>query len=297
MKANRKILIWVGVTFLLISVAVLVGCYRSSPNPVATTDNVADAVLRTKKIRAGYAVVSPAVLKDPNTGELSGIFIDAMREIGRRLSLEVEFTEEVAWDSMIAGLNARRYDVIATQIWPSAPRARDAAFSRPLYYTAVGIYVRSDDHRFDNDISLLNAETVRVTGIEGASSIIIGQTDFPKAKLTPIAGAADTNQQFLEVVSKKADVVFLDTYQGEAYIRSNPGSLRNIVPDRPIRVFPDTFMVKRDEFHLLTMLDTTIGELQNSGYLDKLIKKYVDIPNAVLSPANEYRAPLASAPR
>jgi len=234
-------------------------------------------------------VVSPAVIKDPNTKELSGIFIDTMREIGRRLSLEVEFTEEVGWSEMIAGLNAGRYEIISTQVWPNAARSREAAFSEPLYYTPIGIYVRANEHRFDNNIAALNSESIRVGGIDGASSLIIGSTDFPLAKQVKLPGNAQTDQQFLDVVAGKADVVFLDTFQGEEFIKNNPNSLRNLVPDRPIRVFPDTFMVKRDEYHFLNMINTTLGELDNSGFLDKTIDKYAGNPKALARRAHGYR--------
>lgn len=38
-----------------------------------------------------------------------------MQEVAKRLNLKVEF-KETQWDSMFAGLNSKRFDVVANQV-------------------------------------------------------------------------------------------------------------------------------------------------------------------------------------
>jgi ABC-type amino acid transport substrate-binding protein len=60
-----------------------------------------DRILRTQTIRCGYVVYPPSIIKDPNTGRLSGIFYDITEKMGERLNLKIEWTEEVVFPTMI----------------------------------------------------------------------------------------------------------------------------------------------------------------------------------------------------
>ena len=54
-------------------------------------------VIKSGKLRCGYVAYSPGCLKDPNTGELSGIGIDSIKMVAKNLGLQVEWAEEVGW--------------------------------------------------------------------------------------------------------------------------------------------------------------------------------------------------------
>ena len=267
----------------------LVGCSDSTPGDTAQAESVLERVKRTGRIRAAYTLVEPAVMKDPNTGEISGIFVETLEEIGRRLSVRVDFTEEVGWDQMIPGLQANRYDVVCTQVWPSAPRAREAIFSSPLYYVGVGVWVRADDHRFDDDLQKLNSEEYAIAFLDGTTGDIIARTDFPLARRVSLPGLADPTQQLLEVAQGRADAGFTHTALGNAFIRANPGTLRNAAAARPIRVSPNTFMLKQGEFDFQQMLNTAIEELINSDFVGRLIAQHA-APGDVFAVAPPYQS-------
>ena len=108
------------------------------------------------KLRVGYIVVPPAVIKNPNTGQLSGIFVDTLQQAAKGLGLTIDWVEEVGWGTMIEGLDTNRYDLVCAQIWPNASRARKADFSKPLYYVGIGVYVRKGEKRLRRVDSLLS---------------------------------------------------------------------------------------------------------------------------------------------
>jgi len=56
---------------------------------------------------------------------------------------------------MIEGLDSNRYDLVPTGVWPNSSRARHASFSVPLFYSGVGVWLRSNDNRFNNNCPLL----------------------------------------------------------------------------------------------------------------------------------------------
>jgi ABC-type amino acid transport substrate-binding protein len=276
-------------TALVVGLALMLAGCRTPAAQVTGPLDVATRVKAAGKLRAGYIPVEPAVMKDPNTGKLSGIFVETLEEIARRLDVKLEFTEEVGWDTMIAGLNSDRYDIVCAQIWPDAKRAREAAFTAPLYYIGVGVYTRVADHRFDKDLSKINSKDVRISMIDGSTADVIAGQDFPVATKVALPGSADSTQTYLEVATNKADVTFTYTSNAEKYIRKNPGSIRNLLPTNPLRVFSNTYLVKPGQYHFMTMVNTAIEELHGSGQIEKLIRKYEAVPGELLRVNQPFR--------
>jgi ABC-type amino acid transport substrate-binding protein len=171
------------VLYLLLAVfpLILSGCSASKEN-VPHAETALDRVLRTGKIRCSYAIYSSYFRKDPNTGALTGIFHDVMEEVGKNAGLKIDWTEEVGYVNIFPGLESNRCDAFCGGLWPNASRAKAAAFSIPINYSAITTWVRPDDHRFDQDLRLINDPSVRIATLDGAMEDLIAKTDFPKAK-------------------------------------------------------------------------------------------------------------------
>jgi len=139
------------VAFLLIvlvaAVFFLAGKHASTPSGTVAKESTYERVLRTGEIRCAYAPNPPTLIKDPNTGIMSGIFSDVMNEAGQRLGLKIVWAEEVDYGTIAEGFSTDRYDAFCATVWPTAERSRVASFTVPLYYSPVGIFVRSGDHR------------------------------------------------------------------------------------------------------------------------------------------------------
>ena len=75
-----QILLIVALSF---AVAFVTGKYMTSNNGTRVTvkESTYERVIRTGEIRCAYAVYEPPLIKDPNTGKLSGIFYDVMEEV------------------------------------------------------------------------------------------------------------------------------------------------------------------------------------------------------------------------
>ncbi|MFD1037508.1 transporter substrate-binding domain-containing protein [Virgibacillus byunsanensis] len=72
--------------------------------------------------------------------ELTGYDVEVMREIADRMGIEVDF-EETQWDSMFAGLNAERFDVIANQVGINPDRLENYDFSDPYTVSSAVVVV------------------------------------------------------------------------------------------------------------------------------------------------------------
>jgi ABC-type amino acid transport substrate-binding protein len=247
------------------------------------------SVIESGEIRAAYYVGAPYFIKDPNTNEITGIFAEVVEKAASKLDLKVKWVEEVGFGDMVTGLESGRYDIVGSGIWINAARGKGADFSIPLLYDVVGVYVREDDTRFDNNIELINSEDIRISAIDGEMAAVIANTDFPKAELVSLPQLADFSQMILNVVNNKADVTFLGLAAANNYLKNNPGTITNIAKEAPIRVFPTAIMIKRGEYEFKRMLDLALMEMINNGEVEKIIKAYEELPYSHYRAAYPYR--------
>jgi ABC-type amino acid transport substrate-binding protein len=245
------------------------------------SDSVYDKVIKSGKLRCAYVIYPPSCMKDPNTGELSGISIDALNLVAKKLGLMIDWSEEVGWGTMLEGLQTNRYDMVATAVWTNVSRAKVAAFSNPLFYTPLYACVKRGDHRFDNNLGRINADDIKIATIDGGIGQIVADEDFPKAHIASMTQMTDLSQNLLNVVNKKADITFADPFTIFRYNKNNPNSIDNINLKTPLRVFPDCWMFKRGELEFKAMLDIVLDETINSGAMEKIIDKYEQMPGEV----------------
>ncbi len=277
---------------LLLSTVSLCSCMPSSSSvQTSGRQSTYDRIIQSGKIRCGYLIYPPGCVKDPNTGKLSGMGIDAIELIAKKLGLEVEWTEEVLWGTMLEGLETGRYDMIATPIWTNPNRAKKILFSNPLYYSSVFIFARKGDHRFKNHWELINDPKVNISTIDGGTVEIIAREDFPQATRLSMPETTDVAQFLLNVATHKSDVAFVESTIANRYMRNNPDTIESVNPDRPIRIFADSYMYRRGEFEFKAMLDTVLDEVINSGAMDKIISKYEKAPHEIYRVALPYQLP------
>ncbi|NCC23496.1 MAG: amino acid ABC transporter substrate-binding protein [Alphaproteobacteria bacterium] len=250
-----------------------------------------ERVMRTGTIRCGYYVFPPVTYRDPNTGELSGLSVDMMNEIGERAGLEIEWAEEVTFGNWIPALQSKRFDVVCTPMWPEIPMARAAAFSVPMFYAGLSPMVRADDPRYQtDDLSVFNDPDVTFVTQDGNAIDILTRKAFPKAKISPVSAAVEGPVVLQEVVTGKADAILMDRNGEIEYNRHNPVKLRLVAPDRPIKAQSFTLAVGRDEMVLKDFLDNAINELLNDGSVDRMLDRWETEPGLYLRVSKPYEA-------
>lgn len=254
----------------------------------AFAETVYDRVMETKTIRCGYALYTPSLMKDPNTGKLSGFTYDIFEKIGELNNIKIEWSEEVDYGNIIQGFVTNRYDIFCGLLWPIPERAQQAIFTTPIYFSTVGIYVRSNDNRFDNNPRKLNSPDYKLSVLDGDITDSIAKADFPNAQKVSIPQTGDLSLLMVNVQSRKADAVFIEKNFADQFIDKNPGSLKNIVPNNPVRVYPNVYMLPKNEFQLKSVIDTTLQELIYRGYVEETVKKYSPKNSVIYNVAKPY---------
>jgi polar amino acid transport system substrate-binding protein len=274
LKTNIAVLL-----MLVASVFILGSCNNSNTTNTAETKN---EVFANKTIKVGYISYPPGFIVNPNTKEKSGIFNDVLVEIAKRNGLSIDYKEEVSWATMIEVLKTDRVNLIANPVWATKDRKENADFSKPVYYSPIGVYVRADDNRFDTARSKLNDPKIKIAAVDGEINYSIGKQDFPLAEVNPFPNNIDVAQLFLEIQTRKKDVTFAEPMFAYDYMQKNPGKLKNIGEKSPIRNYPNCYMYKKGESKVGDFLNAEIDKLIKDGTIDKIIAKYEPFKGAVI---------------
>lgn len=259
--------------FLVVCVMVFLGCNQSKEEAKSTTKTLYERILESGKIRVGYISYPPSYIVNTD-GSHSGIFYEVFEKIAENLGLDIEYAKEVTWDGMIQDIKDHKVDMVITGIWPTSQRGKHVDFLNPLFFSVVKAYTYAGNNKFDSNIQAINSADVKIAAIDGEMTSIIAEIDFPKASRVDVTQLTGVSQTLLEVQNRKADVTFVEPSIALEYLDKNPGSIKEVLGVKPLRVFPNSMMTPKNEEDLKSTLNIAINELINNGFVDKVIDKY-----------------------
>lgn len=278
---------------VLLSAAVAFGVVHYAPSrgtaAPAAKETAYERVMRTGKLRCGYYVFPPVVMRDPNTGEMSGFTIDMMNAIAAKTGIEIEWTEESTFGNWIPALQTNRYDVMCAPMWPDMALGREVIFTRPLFFAAVAPIVQADDTRFDGPDALdkLNQPDVTIVGQDGNMILFLAKEVFPKAKHLTLAANVDAPSVVQNVVTGKADAVLLDRNAVIEYAKKGL-KLKMVELKTPLKAQAFAMPMQHEETELREFLDNAVMDLLDSGTINRLLNKWEPESNTFLRAAPSF---------
>ncbi len=236
-------------------------------------------VMESKTIRCGWVNYQPATYKDPNTGEMHGIFVEAMEQIGKQLDLKIDWTYETTWATFMEDLRQNKFDVVCTAAWMlSAAELNQGEFTTPLYYSQIGAWVKTGNERFDNNLAAFNSPNTTIAGIDGSYALNLAKKKFPQAKVFSSTSTAEYITGLTNVAFGKADVTFVENWLAAGYVQKNPGTLRQVPLPEFLDTRPNVMMVRKGEFELQSVLNYALFNLQLTGDMETILAKYENTP-------------------
>jgi len=252
-------------------------------------ETVFQHVVKTRVLRCGYITYDPYLMKDANTGKLSGIFYDLTERMGKVLNLKIDWAYETSFATFQEDIKQGRFDMFCAGLWPESAKAENMLYTDPVNYVGLGIYVRQDDDRFNDGYAKLNDPAYTFSALDGEMSQLIRQEDFPQSKELAHAQMTDASTLLLDVVNKKADAVIVEKAVVGSFLKTNPNSLKDLTQGRLIRVYPNTWGAKQGEHDLVSMLNVAIHEMLNTGYVAKVVKMHEKTPGSFQPVADPYK--------
>lgn len=136
-KKFNRILVLVLAVILMTSL--LAGC--SQPQNKETAKEESQKEEKKVWVVGTSADYPPFESVDEKTGEFIGFDMDLIREVGKRLGVEVEI-KDMPFDSLIASLKQGKIDAIIACMSPTPERLKEADFTDAYYETKQSILIK-----------------------------------------------------------------------------------------------------------------------------------------------------------
>jgi polar amino acid transport system substrate-binding protein len=232
----------------------------------------------------GYKLVTPGQLTFAMSGQyrpfnyfdkdgkLAGFDVDMGNEIAKKLGLKPNPVTG-PFDSLVAGLSSKRYDVIIGSMSPTAARKKQVDFTKDYYDSGAQLFVKKDSSIAS--VSDLRNATVGVT---------LGTTFEAFAKTQPGVKSVRTypsdNQALTELANGRLDAVITTKLLGLFQIKAAGVQVKQVGNI----LFPDPAAIasRKDNSTLTAKVNKILVELKSDGTYAKLSNKWfgVDISSA-----------------
>lgn len=261
-----------------------------SPSSAATSQSVLQKVVASGQLSCGYIVEPPYIIKDGNTGQLTGIIPDIMTEIGKAADIDVKFTQEIASAANIfEDLNMGKYDVSCGSWFVNPGRAKKGIFLKPIAYAPLYALVRANETRIKEDMSNLDSSEFKIAAMEGEGATMSAQKRFPHAQFVQTPQMADLTLLTTSVQDGKADITFVSPDVFKRYEKNSPGKLKVLSYTHFLAIAPVSMIVKSGEHDLADFINYSIDFLQGNGKLEEIYNKYDPDGDRFRRPAVPYQ--------
>ena len=248
-----------------------------------------DRVMKSQTIRCGWGTNDPWVYKDMKSNKMAGIVPDIMAAVAGHLDLKLNWPEETGWPNLPTSLETGRVDVACSSLWNDPVRGKHVAYTQPLFYTALHLYVRDGDSRFSGNLEEINSPEVRIVIQDGDISNILAKQYFPKAQLVPLTDLVSAADIYLNVTTGKADVTFGDGISIPKFNAMNEVKLKRIPLAKPITVYGNSLAVGIHDLELKEVIDNTVRYMIQIGEIEQLTKEFREsYPDAIVLPSSPY---------
>lgn len=245
-------------------------------------------VNKTNALRCGYVEYAPAITKDLKTGQWSGFDYEIVQALSDRLQLKPEFTVPTGWATVVADLDAKKFDMLCTGFWVHPNVGKFAYFSRPIFYQPILLVTRADEMRINSKADLNDAK-LKMVALDGDNPVYIAKVDFPKAQTLILPNMTDFSQVLVNVVNKKADFTFVDGYTFGTYNMNNPGKLKVVAPEDPVRIYPVSYVFGKEDSLLRDAVNAALDEMILDGTLSRIMNKFAIYPNTYYNAEITYK--------
>jgi cyclo(L-tyrosyl-L-tyrosyl) synthase len=229
-------------------------------------------IMQSGILRAAFVEYPPVIQRTGS--EFSGIFCDIIKGFARKLDLKIEWVEETGYGVVIEGLREGRFDIFCSATWPTPERHKRASLSRPIYYSDVGVWVRSDSPLAQEDWISLNDQQYSIAVTEGDITHEICLTDFVFAKWVRTPQLGGVKALLDSVADGRAHATMVERMTYEAFVPTLSHALVNLAQEKPIRRYPNCFLVGNNQDDFLEILDQYLADAAETGEIERIVDKY-----------------------
>jgi arginine/ornithine transport system substrate-binding protein len=234
------------------------------------------AMAQTKELKVAIdPTYEPFTFKTPD-GKPTGFDVDIANAVCEHIKRKCVFVEQV-WDSMIPGLQAKKYDTIISSMSITEDRLKVVDFTDKYYNTPSKIVVKNDI-KF-TDVASLKGKKIGV--LKGSTQEKYANGELKKAGVVVTPYEAQ-DQVYLDIKSGRLDGTVADVLEVTGGFLSKPEGkdYGAVGPELFIPKYFGTgagFALRKGDTALKTELNGAIKAIRANGTYKKINDKYFKI--------------------
>ena len=230
---------------------------------VAKADDLA-AIKQAGVIKIGTEGTYAPFTYHDGSNQLVGFDVEIGREIAKRLGVKAEFLEG-KWDGLIAGLDARRYDVVINQVGITEARKAKYDFSQP-YIASKAVLIVADG----ND-AIKSFEDLK--GKRAAQSLTSNFGKLAEKYGASLVGTDGFDQSIQLVLTGRADATLNDSLSFLDFKKHRPDAKVRIVAEEKDADHSGVILRKGNP-ELVAAINKALDEIKADGTYAKIADTY-----------------------
>jgi cystine transport system substrate-binding protein len=231
--------------------------------PVHAGENF-DAIKSAGVIKIGTEGTYAPFTYHDDTGKLVGFDVEIGEAVAERLGVKAEFVEG-KWDGLIAGLDAKRYDVVINQVGITEERRAKYDFSQPYVASKAALIVREDN----SDIT----DFAHLKGKKAAQSLTSNYGKMAQEAGAEIVATDGFDQSIALVVQGRADATLNDSLSFFDFKKKQPNAPVKIVATQG-DASESGILIRKGDAELVDAINKALDEIKSDGTYQKISEKY-----------------------
>lgn len=259
-----------GYIFILLVIVLILGACSSkgssSPASAKKEQNSWERIKESGKIVVGTeGLYYPVTYFDKETKELTGLDVEIVKELGKRLGLEVEF-KTMEFDGLLPSLRSGKIDLAANDFTVTEERKEKFDFTIPYKYSYGSAIVR------ENDDSIQKVEDLKGKKVGG--SLTSNYSKFAEAQGAEVVAYTGSDSVLPDIVNGRVDAMLNDylvlIQTLEQY--NKPGL--KLVEGLKFEPNVGAFVIQKDSPELKEKLDQELQKMIDDGTIGELSLKF-----------------------
>ncbi|QUP88523.1 transporter substrate-binding domain-containing protein [Exiguobacterium sp. PFWT01] len=220
----------------------------------------------------------PASFREEESDTLTGFDVELMKEVAKRLDLEIEF-KEMAFDNMLTSVQNGQIDVAANDISVTEDRKEKFAFSKPYKYTYGTAIVRKSDLS-----GIESLEDLKGKKAAGEATTVFMDVAREYGAEEVIYDNATNDQYLRDVSTGRTDVILNDYYLQTLALAFFPEFDITIHPDIAYNPQEVAFLMDKENDELQEKIDRVLDEMLEDGTVKELSEQFYNGADVSVEP-------------
>ncbi|WP_102691700.1 amino acid ABC transporter substrate-binding protein [Rummeliibacillus pycnus] len=253
-------------SLLLALSLVLAACGSKNTNEGknSSTEDSYNTIKKEGVLKIGTEGTYPPFTFHDKSNKLTGFDVDIATEVAKRLGVKPEF-EETQWDGMFAGLDAKRFDMIANEVGIQPEREKKYDFSVPYIESGAVLIVNKNNKDIQSFKDL--------KGKTAAQSLTSNYGKLAKSNGAELQSVEGFTQAVSLIETNRVDATINDKLSFLDYKKQHANTSIKMV-DQEKNLAQSGLMFRKGSNKLVEAVNKALKDMKADGTYAKISKKW-----------------------